>query len=63
MLKVQGIKHRERPQKKSPDDENWRATRVINLKNIAALSLLTEEKKDVLDVGNHYQYVRDAGAF
>lgn len=64
---TEGVKHRERSQKKKKKnhgDENWKITGVISFKNIEVLFWNKGEKeKDVLDVGNYCQYVRDAEAF
>ena len=61
------VKHRERSQKKekkNQGDENWKTTGVISFENIEVLFCNKGEKeKDVLDVGNYCQYVRDAEAF
>lgn len=50
--------------KKNQGDENWKTTGVISFENIEVLFCNKGEKeKDVLDVGNYCQYVRDAEAF
>lgn len=57
-------KRKKKKKQKNQGDENWKTTGVISFKNIEILFWNKGEKeKDVLDVGNYCQYVRDAEAF